>query len=139
MFGIFSCYCYMTIWIVIAQYLITPMLDCMQRAIRRDIDAIRMTSSFFGSLRYIIYTLYRVFDYKWFNLNWYHELHKQSSDVWFCYCGRIMVDVFCIKISSVCIKYFVFYENLNWECLFTQNTNSLLLFYDTYFSICSHF
>ena len=54
---------------------------------------------------------YRVFNYNWSILNWWCASHSQYNDFFLFSSCNILFDVFCIKISRVFIKYFVWYDN----------------------------
>ena len=51
---------------------------------------------------------------------------------------RNITDVFCIKISYVHVKWFIFYKNLKWQLISLKNAYFLLQCHDLDSLICSH-
>ena len=67
----------------------------------------------------LVSVFYRVFNFKWHKKNLCHGQTKYLNDLKLIFFGRQRLDVFCIKISLVYVKEFVFYLNLKWEPVFT--------------------
>ena len=74
---------------------------------------------------------YRVIKLKWKIVKAWYSLMPILSDLKFFVFERTLIDVFCIKMSKVMVKDFVFYIIVNQQLIFTQNANFVLSSYDT--------